>query len=113
MTDKSCGYAGQREEILIGYLYDDLDLGERTKFQAHLTFCAPCREEVAALQGVRTRLAQWSPPEPVRAGAFAAAGDSAASGRGRARVLTPLRAIPAWMQVGAAVLFLGAAAGMA
>jgi hypothetical protein len=116
MTDKSCGYAGRREEILIGYLYDDLDLGERTKFHAHLTFCARCRDEVTALQGVRTQLARWSPPEPVAVGASPPPADSADRGASPgvpARGWSSLRAIPAWMQVAAAMLFLGVSTGIA
>jgi hypothetical protein len=117
MTDKSCGYFDEREEMLVAYLYDDIDPGERTAFQAHLLTCVRCRDEVSALRRVRTRLARWAPPEPARliAGWQAEQGGSHTLSRdgGGGRAWATLAAIPAWTQVAAALLCLGGAAGVA
>ena len=62
MTDITCTLTGDRELTLIAYLYDDIDPAERAAFDAHLADCARCRRDLAALGGVRRRLASWSPP---------------------------------------------------
>ena len=51
-------------EQLIGYLYDELDAGERQTVEAHLALCEECRAEVAGLQQTRQHLTTWSPPQP-------------------------------------------------
>jgi len=56
MTDITCTFAGDREQTLIAYLYDDIDPAERAAFAAHLPACARCRRDLAALGGVRRRL---------------------------------------------------------
>jgi putative zinc finger protein len=116
MTEKHCGYSDQREQIVVAYLYDEIGVGERAKFQAHLAICPQCRDEVTALTGVRSQLALWAPPEP---GAVAPPGQSAVDSRdpvprrpagGRTRAALP---IPLWAQAVAAMLLLGVAAGIA
>jgi hypothetical protein len=105
MTDSFCGYQGDRDEALIAFLYDDGgDARERELFEGHLTTCARCCDELAALRGVRTQLARWAPPEP----AFAV-------GNLRSEINNQQwwRRIPAWAQVAAALLFLGVSAGIA
>jgi anti-sigma factor RsiW len=98
----SCGYAGDRDEAMIAYLYDDGDPAARAEFDAHLAGCARCQDEVDALRGVRGQLARWTPPS------FAVA-----------RHPSPVASrawwheIPAWAQVAAALLVLGASAGIA
>jgi anti-sigma factor RsiW len=52
-------------ELLIGYLYDDLSAADRAAFEAHLAGCAACRREVEDLGQTRQHLASWAPPEPV------------------------------------------------
>jgi len=114
MTESFCGYSGDRDEALIAFLYDDVS-GEpagRALFELHLETCTRCRDELAALRGVRTQLARWSPPEP-----------SFAVGSGRSTVAGPQlpgagrrswwREMPTWAQVAAALLFLGVSAGVA
>ena len=65
MTDSFCGYQGDRDEAIVAFLYDDGgDARERAAFEAHLMTCARCRDELAALRGVRAQLARWAPPEP-------------------------------------------------
>ena len=48
---------------LVGYLYDECESHERTAITAHLTVCAACAAEVAALRSTRIQLAAWSPPD--------------------------------------------------
>lgn len=99
-----CSYAGDRDDAMIAYLYDDGDAAVRAGFEAHLAACARCREEVDALRRVRSQLARWAPPEV----------DFITSHQSPA---TSHRAwwheIPAWAQVAAALLVLGVSAGIA
>jgi anti-sigma factor RsiW len=117
MSDILCGYSGDREAALMAYLYDELTPEERAAFDAHLASCARCRVEMGGLRDVRQQLSTWSPP-------------SFADGRDRAP-LSPLyeradvhdapataqrswwREMPAWAQAAAALLVLGASAGLA
>lgn len=113
MTDSSfCGYDGDREDALIACLYDDgTDGPERALFEAHLFTCASCREELAALRGVRSQLARWAPPEPaigtIRNPPHAIGNPQSAS------AMPWWRQVPAWAQVAAALLFLGVSAAIA
>ena len=110
MTDISCTYGDGRDEAIVAFLYDETDgsAAERAGFEAHVQTCARCRADLAALRGVRTQLAHWSPPEPT----FAAVNPQSNQ---------PLaisnqhwwKSIPAWAQVAAALLFLGVSAGIA
>ena len=109
MTNMMCRFDGDRDEILVAYVYDEIEPAQRAAFDAHLTACAPCRREVTELRGVRAQLESWAPPEP----AHVFAGDSASRAGARASVWTRLGDVPAWAQVAAALLFLGAAAGLA
>jgi hypothetical protein len=104
MTDMTCRYAGDREAIVVSYLYNDIDPTERGAFDAHLASCAICREEVASLIGVRDRLGAWSPP------ALDARSPSARSSQPSA---STWRTVPVWAQVAAAMLVVGVAAGIA
>ena len=115
--DTTCPIHDRRGEILIGYLYDDIDPVERATFDRHLTVCAECRHELGQLGLVRQRLEEWAPPEP----AFLTDGRAAMDDRRvPARVLqgpVPRQAkrfdLPVWAQVAAAMVFVGLAAGLA
>ena len=102
MTDTLCGYAN-RDETIVGFLYDELDAGQRRDFNAHLLTCTVCRDEVAGLRAVRTQLARWEPPA-------LASLQSPVPGTSRPAWW---QAVPAWAQVAAALLFLGVSAGIA
>ncbi|MEO8075398.1 MAG: zf-HC2 domain-containing protein [Acidobacteriota bacterium] len=52
------------KELLVGYLYDELDAVERGTFETHIGNCAECHAEVAALRATRAQLTQWAPPDP-------------------------------------------------
>ena len=111
MTDSSfCGYDGDRENALIACLYDDgTDGPERALFEAHLFTCAICREELAALRGVRSQLARWAPPEP----AIGTIRNPQPAIRNPQSAMPWWRQVPAWAQVAAALLFLGVSAAIA
>ena len=52
----------ESKESIVGYLYDDLEAGERRSFEAHMAVCGDCRDELMALRATREHLALWSPP---------------------------------------------------
>jgi hypothetical protein len=119
MTDSFCGYPGDRDEALVAFLYDDGEgtersANERALFDAHLKTCTRCRDELGALRGVRMQLARWAPPEP----SFTVVGRQSSVVGQQSPVVSPgrqswWRDVPLWAQAAAALLFLGAAAGMA
>src|SRR5207247_1912338 len=84
----------------------DIEPADRSAFESHLTKCSACRDELDELGAVRRQLSGWAPPElqtTVRVPLPAAAG-------------LPRRRwddVPAWAQVAAAMLVLGATAGVA
>ena len=95
------------KELLVSYLYDELQGQERQAFEAHLGTCSACSDEVEGLRGTRAHLSSWAPVEPdlsfqvVRRSEARPSRLHWASSRG------------AWALAAAAVLVLGAAAGMA
>ncbi len=93
------------KELLVGYLYGEIDADSKRAMEAHLAACAECRDEVAALAATRRRLAQWTPPEHQLG--FQIVSGAARPARPRFR-LSPLLGLAA-----AAVLVLAAAAGIA
>ena len=117
---QTCSYPIDRDETLVGYLYNDIDPDARVRFEAHLASCDVCREELQALQGVRQGLARWAPPEP-----NVALAESARTANFEPRTTNAERRTtnderrtswwrpPAWAQVAAAVLLLGVSAGVA
>lgn len=105
-----CSYRGNRDEAIVEYLYGDADGVSRPEFEAHLERCAVCRAEIDGLGGVRRALADWAPPEPVRALDSALRANAAAA---PARPARDWRDVPAWARVAAAVLCLGIGLGAA
>ena len=110
--DTKCTYRGNRDEMIVAYLYDAIESGDRADFEAHIAGCIACRLELSELGAVRAQLAAWAPPEPA-AGWVAsrgAYGGTQKIGRGwTARI----GEMPAWAQVAAAMVLLGVAAGAA
>src|SRR5437773_6600562 len=114
MADILCGYTADRDEILIAYLYGEIEPGQRAAFETHVATCERCRHELADLRGVQVRLQDWNAPVPIGAVGFdAAAGSPPYPVRQNGRVAAVLREVPVWAQVAAALLFLGASAGIA
>ena len=114
MTELSCRYGDDRDEVIVAFLYDDPDasLAERSRFETHLLTCARCQTDVAALRGVRAQLARWSPPEPTF-GTGNPHSNPQFNPRSAARDPHWWSAIPVWAQVAAALLVLGVSAGVA
>ena len=110
MTDISCTYGDGRDEAIVALLYDETDgsAAGRAGFEAHVRTCARCRADLAALRGVRTQLAHWSPPEPTFATINPPSNQQLAFSNQHW-----WRSIPVWAQVAAALLFLGVSAGIA
>jgi hypothetical protein len=108
MNEHFCTYTGKRDEVLVAYLYGELGADERAAFDRHIASCAPCRAELTALGGVRSELARWTPPEPASHIPF-----TLAPRQPRPSIGATIREIPAWAQVMAATLVLGATAGLA
>jgi Putative zinc-finger len=52
------------KDLLVSYLYDDINDMDRAKVEMHLRACDECRSELNALRGVRVDLASWAPPLP-------------------------------------------------
>ena len=133
MSDMCCTYVGDRDDVLIAYLYNDIDRVERSAFESHLMACAVCQRELAELGGVRAQLARWSPPDLQSAGRslqFADRGLLAAVASPQATVANPPATVasaagavagqrrwwdevPAWAQVAAALVCLGVGVGAA
>lgn len=115
MTDMTCAYP-DRDETIVTHLYDDLDDAARRAFDAHVAACAQCRTELAQLRGVRRQLGQWEAPAVASLQSAVASREAPAAGSGQSSVAgrrSWWRDVPAWAQVAAAVLCLGAGAGLA
>ncbi|OFW30556.1 MAG: hypothetical protein A3H97_05670 [Acidobacteria bacterium RIFCSPLOWO2_02_FULL_65_29] len=111
----TCTYHGDRDEMLIAYLYDDIEAADRDTYERHLAACPACRRELGELGAVRDRLSRWSPPEPAR-GVDRRAASAPDTGRvvvGPSRWLTPMTEVPVWARAAAAALVFGVAAGAA
>jgi hypothetical protein len=94
-------------ELLLGYLYDELSPSERETFNEHLASCAECRDEVTGLRGTRTHLLSWAPPEPDLGFEMV---------RGPRAAAAPVRwwgLSPAWGMAAAAMLTVAASAAIA
>jgi putative zinc finger protein len=95
----------ESKDLLVAFLYGELDAGDRRTFQTHLTSCAECREELAGLRATRGQIASWTPPEPDFGFRIV---------RGAAAPPAPrFRIAPAWGLAAAAVLVMAMAAAIA
>lgn len=93
------------QELLVGYLYDDLDGADRRAFDTHLTACPECRGELAGLRATRGQIAAWAPPEPDLGLRMVRSGGAPMPSR--------MRLAPAWGLAAAAALVLAASAAIA
>ena len=121
MSMAFCEFEPNRDEVLVAYCYGDIEGDERAVFECHLAGCATCRRELEALRVVRAQLATWVPPA-VPSGiqhVLGAARPAMQHGQVSAEATTrhAQRAswseMPVWVQLAAAMLFLGIAAGAA
>jgi len=51
------------KELLVSFLYDEIDSRSKREFQNHLATCADCRDELAELGATRAQIASWTPPD--------------------------------------------------
>jgi anti-sigma factor RsiW len=104
---------------LVSYLYDESDPAERAAIDAHVTLCAACAAELAALESARLQLTSWTPPgadlgfQIVRPQASGPEPQTAAAvglrpGAYRRAVHWVSRPLPAWAQAVAACLIFAA-----
>jgi hypothetical protein len=98
------------KELLIGFVYDELDDLQRNAVEQHVASCAACRDEAAELRRMRHHLAAWTPPErdlgfQIVRGTPAPVTAPVAPSR--------FRMSPAWGLAAAAVLVLAAASAIA
>lgn len=103
MAEQHCIFP-DRESVLVGYLYDDVDMSDRVMFETHVATCEPCRTELAELRGVRSRLAEWAAPESTRRSLQSPV---------PSRQSRWWNDIPVWAQVAAALLVFGVSASIA
>jgi len=95
---------------LVAFVYDDIEPLEKAAVSRHLVECARCRDEVAALGGVREALGAWSPPVPELR--FTVVPESAVSNVVRPNV-PAWQTVPRWAQLVAATLALAVGASVA
>jgi len=98
MSNQVCSFD---KALLVSYLYEECDGEDRRLVETHLASCQSCGEELAAFRGVRTRLAEWAPPDEIL-------------GFRVVRQREPARRwwwpLPVWAQAAAAILVLMAGA---
>jgi len=51
------------KELLVSFLYDEIDSASKRDFQRHLATCVACRDELAELGATRAQIATWTPPD--------------------------------------------------
>jgi hypothetical protein len=95
------------KELLVGYLYDEVDAAERRTMETHLLTCGECRGELKELRSTRTRLAAWAPPTPGLEFQVVRAPDAPAASKRLWSIS------PAWGLAAAAVLVLSVATAIA
>jgi hypothetical protein len=93
------------KELLVAYLYDELDSSAKRTYESHVSSCAECRDEIASLRATRGQLAGWTPPEPDFG--FRIVRGAAAPPPSRFRIT------PAWGLAAAAMLVLAIGAAIA
>jgi hypothetical protein len=106
----STRYTCDDGETLVAYLYDEIDPALRDDVARHLSGCERCRDEAAALGGVRRILSEWTPPAPPLR--FTLVSEAEASNVLRPRV-PAWQTLPRWAQLAAAMLVLAVGAAVA
>ena len=96
----------ESKDLLVAFLYGEVDAADRRTFQTHLNSCAECREELAGLRATRGQIASWTPPEPDF-------GFRIVRGAAGPPPAPRFRIAPAWGLAAAAVLVMAMAAAIA
>jgi anti-sigma factor RsiW len=97
------------KDMLVAYLYGEIDPDGRREVERHLRTCVACARETDALQGVRENLATWQPLVP-ELGFEILPKPASVVRPGRWGSPTTL---PGWAQAAAAVLVVAAGAALA
>lgn len=108
-THYTCGDG----ETLVAYLYDELDAVTKTSVTGHLATCATCRDEAAALGGVRHHLAAWTPPAPPLRFSIVSESEHAPPSNVVRPAVPAWYAVPRWAQAVAATVALAVGLGAA
>lgn len=98
----------ETEELIVGYVYDELSTDERTELEQHLATCGACRVEIEELRATRGCLESWTPPQPDLGFRVIRGGSAPAPALPRRP-----RLVPAFAFAAAAVIVLAAAAAIA
>ncbi len=97
------------KNMLVAYLYGEIDADGRREVERHVRSCVACAREVEGLQAVRQDLQAWLPPESELGFTIAPKPATVLTSSRWARI----GALPAWAQVAAAVLVLAVGAALA
>jgi hypothetical protein len=98
------------KELLVGFLYDEIDPLSKRTFERHLMTCAECRDELAELGATREQIALWAPPDADLGFRIVRGADSPAPTRRRFSFAS---FSPAWGLAAAAVIMLAVGAAIA
>lgn len=97
------------KELLVGFLYDEIDPVSKRTFERHLATCSDCRAELAELGATREQIALWAPPD-ADLGFRIVRGPEAAAPPPRSRFFS---FSPAWGLAAAALVVLAIGAAIA
>src|SRR5262249_32129722 len=97
------------KELLVGFLYDEIDPVSKRTFERHLLTCSDCRDELAELGATREQIALWAPPDADLGFRIVRGADTPAPRRSR----FPFSFSPAWGLAAAALIMLAIGAAIA
>lgn len=100
-------------ETLVAYLYDEVDAVTKAEVVRHLAGCVTCRDEAAALGGVRQHLTEWTPPAPPLRFTIVSEAQAPAPSNVVRPAVPAWYAMPRWAQAVAATVALAIGAGAA
>jgi len=98
------------KELLVGFLYNEIDSVSKRALERHLVTCADCREELAELGATREQIALWSPPDADLGFRIVRDADADAPRPSRFRFFS---LSPAWGLAAAAIIVLAIGAAVA
>lgn len=96
------------KELLVGFLYGEIDPVSKRSFERHLASCADCRDELTELGATREQIALWAPPDADLGFRIVRGADAPAPSRFRLFSFSP-----AWAFAAAALLLLAVGAAVA
>ncbi|MBW8895936.1 MAG: zf-HC2 domain-containing protein, partial [Acidobacteria bacterium] len=53
----------ESKELLVSFLYNEIDPADKRMFEKHLATCSECRDELAELGDTRAQIGLWTPPD--------------------------------------------------